>query len=290
MTGFGHGVAETDGLRVEVEVKGVNHRFLDLKVRLPAELAGLEPQVRGRVQALAGRGRIEIAATTASARAPGYRVEVRRGLISEYLQAAAALKKDFRLRGTIELGQVLALPGAFSIQQEPVAADDGAGAALLEALERALDAFETMRVEEGARLARDLRARLDDIRAEAGRIEEQARGLPEIYALRLKERVAALVRERGLDEVRLAQEIALMAGRVDTTEELVRLRGHLDQARAALDAPSGPAGKTLDFLMQEMNREANTISSKAEALPICQAALRIKAAVEQIREQVQNLE
>ena len=123
------------------------------------------------------------------------------------------------------------------------------------------------------------------------RIEEEAGGLPEAYARRIRERVATLLGgERALDQVRLAQEVALLASRADITEELVRLQGYLAQAEETLSRPRGPIGKTLDFIMQEMNREANTISSKAETLPICQGALVIKAEVEKIREQVQNLE
>ncbi len=289
MTGYGRGTAEEDGVRVEVEVKGVNHRFLDLKLRLPAELGAQEPELRARVAALVGRGRLEIGVSLASSRPPGYRVDINRPLVGEYLRAAATLKKEFGLRGAIPLEAVLALPGAVSVASQP--AVDGAAAPLaVQALDRALQGYEAMRAEEGERLARDLRARLEAIGEEVRRIEEAARGLPEEYARRLRERVDALVRERGLDEVRLAQEVALLADRVDITEETVRLAGYLEQARAVLDRPEGPVGKTLDFVMQEMNREANTISSKAEALPICQAALRIKSCVEKIREQVQNLE
>ena len=155
----------------------------------------------------------------------------------------------------------------------------------------ALDAYDGMRASEGRRLVDDLQARLQAIRAAARRIEEEALGLPEAYARRIKERVATLLNgERALDEARLAQEVALLAGRVDITEELVRLQGYVAQAEDTLARPQGPIGKTLDFIMQEMNREANTMSSKAEALPICQEALLIKAEVEKIREQVQNLE
>ena len=290
MTGFGHGSAEGDGVRIDVEIKGVNHRYLDLKLKLPAELAGLEPEVRAQVQAAAGRGRLEVAATLASAAPPAYRLEVRRGLVSEYLDTAAALKREFGLRGRIALEQVLSLPGALTIQQEPRVSEERSAALLKRALSLALEMFDGARRDEGERLVRDLRDRLEEIGREAERIETESRGLPQAYAERLRERVAALVRDRGLDEVRMAQEVALLAGRVDTTEELVRLRGHLDQARATLDAPAGPVGKVLDFLMQEMNREANTIAAKAESLLICQAALRIKSSVERIREQVQNLE
>jgi uncharacterized protein (TIGR00255 family) len=291
MTGFGQGTAERNGVRVEVELKGVNHRFLDVKMRLPAEAGLLEPALRSVVQERVSRGRIDIVVAIVSTRAPGYRVEVNRDLVAGYLEAASGLKKEFRLNGSVGLEALLALPGAVAVQAERAAADGAATSLVTEALRQALLRYDTMRAEEGRRLTEDLRGHLAAIREAARRIIGEARGLPEAYALRLKERLKLLLEgERSLDETRLAQEVALLAGRVDITEELVRLQGYVDQAEATLAQPPGPVGKTLDFIMQEMNREANTISSKAEALPICQEALRIKAEVEKIREQVQNLE
>ncbi len=290
MTGFGRAAAEEEGARVEVEVKGVNHRFLDVKLRLPPEIGSLEPALRSRVQGVVGRGRIDVSVTLVSTRAPGYRVEVNRGLVAEYLKELKALQREFRLKGSIGLDAVVALPGAVAVRSEETPANAGTLGLVERALDRALAAYDAMRAEEGARLTGALRAHLRSIEEAVEGIEAEARGIPEMYARRLRERVAALVQERGLDDQRLAQEVALMAGRVDITEELVRLRGHVGQARAALDGPDGRVGKTLDFLMQEMNREANTISSKAESLPVCQAALAIKSEVEKIREQVQNLE
>ena len=290
MTGFGRGLAEREGLRVEAEVKGVNHRFLDLKLKLPLELAAAEAELRSRIQARVGRGRLDIALSLASAAAPRYQVVVNHELVGAYLGAAAALKKEFRLRGAIPIETVMTLPGAVAIRTEGAATNGLAGVLAGEALDRALAAYESMRLEEGRRLVAALRGHFAAIEVDVGSIESDARGLPEAYARRLRERVEALVRERGLDDLRLAQEVALLADRVDLTEELVRLRGYLEQGRTSLDHPEGPVGKTLDFVMQEMNREANTISSKAEALSICQAALRVKSEVEKIREQVQNLE
>lgn len=290
MTGYGRGAAEAEGVRVEAELRGVNHRFLDLKMKLPAELGSLEPELRARLQKAVGRGRIDLIVSLALAGTRSAQVEVNGALVAEYLRAAAALKKEFRLRGGLALETVLALPGAVSIRAGAEARDGVVPRLVVEAVDRALAAYEAMRTEEGSRLAADLRGHLRSIGQEVAHIDEATRGLPEATARRLRERVEALVRERGLDEVRLTQEVALLADRVDITEELVRLRGHLEQALTALDRPEGPVGKTLDFVMQEMSREANTINSKAEAPPISRAVLRIKSEVEKIREQVQNLE
>jgi len=218
-------------------------------------------------------------------------VVVNRGLVSEYLKVVDFVNEEFRMRGFGRLVSVLTLPGEVTIQADAAPADGVAASLLSEALRQTLDAYDAMRASEGRRLADDVKARLHEIRAAVRRIEQEAHGLPEAYARRIKERVATLLNgARALDDARLAQEVVLLAGRVDITEELVRLQGYLAQAEDTLTRPQGPIGKTLDFIMQEMNREANTISSKAEALPICQGALLMKAEVEKIREQVQNLE
>jgi uncharacterized protein (TIGR00255 family) len=291
MTGFGQGAAEQDGVRVEVELKGVNHRFLDVKMKLPVEAGPLEPALRAAVQERVSRGRIDVSVAILSTRPPVLKVSVNRELVAGYLQAAAGLKKQFRLKGSVGLDALLTLPGAVAVQAERAGTDGAAAALVPEALQQALERYDAMRAEEGRRLAEDLRGHLAAIGEAARRILADARGLPEAYARRVKERLAVLLQgERGPDESRLAQEVALLAGRVDITEELVRLQGYVEQAGATLERAGEPVGKTLDFIMQEMNREANTISSKAEALPICQEALRIKAEVEKIREQVQNLE
>jgi len=291
MTGFGQGVVERDGVRVQVELKGVNHRFLDVKMRLPGEVGLLEPALRTVIQERVSRARIDIAVVIVSSRPASSRVVINRDLVSEYLRAVDTLKTEFRLTGAVGVESILSLPGVVVFQAEAVRADGVAAALLTEALRQALDVYDTMRASEGRRLADDLKVRLQDIRAAGRRIAEEARGLPETYARRLKERVATLLSgERALDESRLAQEVALLASRADITEELVRLQGYLDQAEETLSRPQGSIGKTLDFIMQEMNREANTISSKSETLPICQGALLIKAEVEKIREQAQNLE
>jgi uncharacterized protein (TIGR00255 family) len=290
MTGYGQAIAEGAGRRVEVELKGLNHRFLDVKIRLPAELGALESALRARVQPLVQRGRLDVTVTVVAERPLAARVEINRPLVAAYLKAAAVLKKEFRLRGTPGLDAVTALPGAIVIQPEDGGPQQDLQALVEQALDRALRVYDAMRLDEGRRLTADIRDRLQAIAAMVDRIEAEGRDLPARYADRLRERVAALTRDRPLDDTRLAQEVALLADRVDISEEVVRLRGYVEQARATIDRPAGAVGKSLDFIMQEMHREANTISSKAEALAICQEALRVKAEVEKIREQVQNLE
>ena len=259
-----------------------------MRLRLPAELTSLEPGLRHRVQECAARGRVDVAVQVRSDRADTVAVQIRTPLVKEYLDAARGLKRQHRLRGGLTIDQVMSLPGVVQMVQPPAVVPEEA--TVRSALEEALRGFEAMRRSEGTRLAADLRRRLQEASAEVEAITEQSAKVPEHYAGRLKERVAALAQDHALDPVRLAQEVALLADRVDISEELVRLRGFLEQADATLRQSDGGVGKTLDFIMQEINREANTISSKSEALPICQAALRLRSFVEAVREQVQNLE
>jgi len=290
MTGFGSGSAESGGLRVEVEIKGVNNRYLDVRLRLPAELSGLEADLRRRVQASVVRGRVDAAIVVSSDRGGSVQLDVRQPLIEQYLKAASAVKRRHRLRGTLTIDQVLSLPGVVQVVPEAPLDQQAAAEAVRLGFDRALAGFASMRREEGARLAADLSARLESISSEVEAITREAEAQPASHARRLRERLEGLLGEAGVDPARLAQEVALLAERFDITEELVRLRGYVEQTRGTLERPDGPVGKTLDFVMQEMNREANTIASKSESLPICQAALRIRATVEAVREQVQNLE
>jgi uncharacterized protein (TIGR00255 family) len=291
MTGFGGGAAEEDGVRFEVEIKGVNNRFLDSRVKLPGEFAALEAELKQKIQARVARGRVDAVVGITAGRAEGVRLEVRRALVEAYLDAARDLKRAHRLKGALGVDQVLGFPGVVQVVPEAGPDPESAGATLRRAFDAALDAFDDMRAAEGGRLVTDLLGRLAEVDAETRLMNEEAARQPALQGERLRGRLAAILGgDQRLDAARLAQEVALLADRVDITEELVRLAGYLEQARGLLETPPGPVGKTLDFVMQEMNREANTISSKSEALPICQAALRVRSIVEAIREQVQNLE
>jgi uncharacterized protein (TIGR00255 family) len=214
---------------------------------------------------------------------------INREIVARYRDAASAITREFQIPGDLGLESVLQLPGAvrMEVRKEDV---EGEREILREALTRALSAFEETRVSEGRRLGQDLMDRLRLVEADLGLISEAAQSMPSEYAARLRRRMAEILDGVPLDETRLAQEAAYLAGRSDVTEELVRLRAHLLQAMECLGARSEPVGKPLDFLIQEMHREVNTIGSKAEDLRISQAVLRVKAEVEKVREQVQNIE
>lgn len=297
MTGFGRGEATVGPFRAAVEVRSVNHRFADLRVKLPVEISGLEQVLHQRAQNRVGRGRLDINVSIARSSDEAPPIEINRPLVVSYIRAAQHLKNDFNLTGDVTVQAVLALPDALKNRGSsgPLSPQEQQG--LLVAFDMAMAAHESMRVEEGRILARDINRRIATLKRLQDRIAKRAPRMLPLYVRRLKSRIKDLNGSRGreglaidVDESRLAQEVAMVAERSDITEELVRLAGYLEQIEGLLGDPKEPVGKKLDFIMQEMNREANTINSKAIDLGICQDAIEVKAEVEKIREQVQNIE
>jgi uncharacterized protein (TIGR00255 family) len=289
MTGFGRGAASGEEFNVAVEVKTVNNRYLDIHLRLSQELSPLETMIRKRVGARLSRGRVDLTINFERSGATTY--EINQPLIAGYVKAMRDIQQQFNLAGDIDVSSVARLPGALSPARDGI--DESNTAGLESAIDEALDNLESMRSIEGAALAEEMRTRVANIEAQVPVIEAAAVGLADAYRQRLQKRVTELIARGGqtveLDAGRLAQEVAYLADRSDITEELTRLRSHLEQFRAAIDA-EGEVGKRLDFLLQELNREANTVLSKSTEISIKDAGLAIKAEVEKLREQVQNVE
>jgi uncharacterized protein (TIGR00255 family) len=290
MTGYGRAEASGDHLTVTVECKSLNHRHLDVVIKLPRSLTGLELEARRMVQGVVQRGRVEVAAALSSAEgAAASAVEVNLPQAREYLAAARRLGAETALPGAPSLEWVLGQPGVLE-RQDRTAADAGEAEALLtRALGQALTDLVARRHAEGQALGQEL-DRLREALAEL--VEHVAALLPRVSAMRaarLRERIQILLGETPVDEGRLAMETALLAERADVTEEVARLRAHLEQFRALLEE-GGAVGRTMDFLLQEMHREVNTLGAKSDDLAIAQAVIAAKATVEKLREQVQNLE
>jgi uncharacterized protein (TIGR00255 family) len=289
MTGFGRGAASGENFSVVVEIKTVNNRYLDIHLRLSQELAAIEMLVRRIVSGRLSRGRVDVNINLDRLGAADY--EVNRALIAGHVSALRDIQHEFNLGGEIDINSVARLPGALTPARDGL--NDSQMAGIENALKDALANLELMRESEGAALAEELRVRVAKIEAEVPIIENAATGLVDAYRQRLKKRITELVARGGqvieLDAGRLAQEVAYLADRSDISEELVRLRSHLEQFRAALEE-KGEVGKRLDFLLQELNREANTVLSKSTEIAIKDAALAIKAEVEKLREQAQNVE
>jgi uncharacterized protein (TIGR00255 family) len=278
-----------DDFSVSVDLKTVNNRFLDIHLRLSSELSTLEPAIKRRIGARLARGRVD--ATVTFERTSQVAYELNRPLISGYIKALRSMQEEFSVGGELDLNVLARVPGALQPARDGLSSEMVAG--VDRAVDEALAELERMREEEGSTLRDEMRDRLAKIEALVPRIEKAAEGLVDAYRSRLQKRIGELLNRDGqvveLDPGRLAQEVAYLADRSDVSEEMVRLRSHLSQFREALDAP-GETGKMLDFLLQELNREANTTLSKSTDLSVKEAGLSIKAEVEKLREQVQNVE
>ncbi len=289
MTGFGRGAAAGENFAVTVEIKTVNNRFLDLHLRLSQELSPLEALIKRRVAARLSRGRVDVNVNFEPTSEVSY--QLNRPLIAAYINALRGIKQEFGLSGEPDINALIRLPGAIQPAHESL--DEAVVSGVERATDEALDELDRMRASEGAALARDMHSRVAKIEAQAPVIEATAGGLVDAYRARLQKRVGELLARGGqafdLDAGRLAQEVAYLADRSDISEELARLRSHLEQFREALEEP-GEVGKRLDFLLQELNREANTVLAKSTESSIKDAALVVKGEVEKLREQVQNVE
>lgn len=290
MSGYGRGGAEGETARISFEVRSVNHRFCRVSLHLPTELAFFETEARQLVRDRVERGKVDVNATVTG---PGGRssVQVDRDLAESYRNELRDLADELGLFGDLDLPTLAGLPGVLSAQTSPQLDPDRDEPVVRQALEAALDSLDEMRVAEGRHLAEDVRDRLGNIAGLAEAITEVAADVPERYRAQLHERIQDLCEdmEGEIDQARLAQEVAYYADRADITEELVRLRSHVTKAEGLL-AGSGAVGRSLEFLLQELHREINTIGSKAKAVEVGEAVVELKSELERIREQAQNIE
>ncbi len=287
MTGFGSGRGSASGEEIAVEVRSVNHKFCEVKVRLPRELSALELEITRVVKDRLARGGVEVTVRRAG---PGGSMAPRvdAALAEAYARAYAEVAARLGLHGQVQLSDIIAAEGVIRLDDRDADLDAARGATE-KALLAALEALVAMRVREGEALRKDLAARLNTVETLVVRVETLAPQAVEHHRARLAERVVELTRGIALDPGRLAQEIALLAERTDVAEEVTRLRSHVAQARVLLGSGE-PAGRKLDFLVQEMHREANTIGSKSQHAEISTVVVALKAEIERMREQVQNVE
>jgi uncharacterized protein (TIGR00255 family) len=289
MTGFGRAVFEAAGASFAVELRSVNQRNLDLSVRLPRSFAGLEPELRKSLAQRFSRGKVELGVALAAGSGPRAELEVDRSLVQRYLELSRELSRESGVVDRMGVAELLAMPGVIRTV-EASAGEGDAGAALLEAAGRAAAAGLAMREAEGAALERELRARLANVSAIVAEIGGRAGEVQRAVRERMRARAEQLRAETGLlDEARLYHEVALAAERLDVTEELARLASHVEQFLTAL-ASDEPVGRRLDFLTQELAREANTLGAKAGDAPLAHRVVDLKTEIDRIREQAQNIE
>jgi len=287
MTGFGRAAFEAEGTSFAVELRSVNQRNLDVSVRLPRSFGGLEPELRKLVAQRFARGKVDVG--VAGGGAPRPELEVDRVLVQRYLALARELSREPGVVDRVSVSELLAMPGVLRTVEAP-AREEAAAAPLLAAVAAAADAALAMRAAEGAALERELRARLANVLALVAEIGGRAGEVQRAVRERMRLRAEQLRAETGLlDEARLYHEVALAAEKLDVSEELARLASHAEQFSAAF-ASAEPVGRRLDFLTQELAREANTLGAKAGDAPLAQRVVDLKGEIDRIREQVQNVE
>ena len=288
MTGYGRGEASAGGYQFSIELKSVNHRFLEVMVRSPRNFSSFEERIRKMLQAKFQRGRIEVHVNVLETEERKRLVKVDNDLALSYDKTLKDLALALHTAYETDIYRLVSFPEVISIV-EPEIDLDALWRTCAEALSKAIEGFGQMRHSEGEKLTIDLLQRIDLIAENLHTVAERAPHVVADYQARLQERLQTLLGEIELDGVRLANEVVYFADRASITEELVRFDSHLAQSREALRS-SEPVGRKLDFLVQEMNREINTIGSKANDLKIGQKVISVKSELEKIREQIQNLE
>lgn len=288
MTGYGRGEAVAAGKKFIMELKSVNHRFCEVVIRLPKNLHQLEERIREQIQKGLSRGRIDCYLSVEEAGPKNVAVKVDKSLLAAYYKAMREILSALERTEEPRLEHFLALPGLFTVEEPPENIEE-IWVGVEQALTEALTALVEMRKTEGARLREDIESRVDRIEQLNREIEGRAPLVVEEYRKRLLQRVAELVPGGVVDPVRLAGEVALFAERSSIAEEVVRIYSHLNQMRLTCNE-GGPVGRKLDFLVQEVNREINTIAHKAGDLRISQIVVEVKSELEKIKEQVQNVE
>ena len=300
MTGYAQARCEQNGWSLRVSLRAVNHRFLDLRVHIPEGFEVFEPQMRQLVRDGIQRGHVDLTLHVEVSRSASLQID--RKLAADYLRVIEELRQEFNLAPEPQLTALLRLPGVVASPASPGALpatfDEQElkkfGTLVSACLEEALRKLDIMRQEEGRSLARDMNSVLKSVGEKTARLEILSEQSRPVYAQRLKIRLQELMGSVPIDPVRVAQEAAVLAERADVSEELIRLRSHVDQF-GRLIGEAGEIGKKLDFLLQEMQREANTMLSKTpglgqEGLDMTELGLQIKADIEKLREQVQNIE
>ena len=286
MTGYGRAVCEIDGRQLSIELKSVNHRFLDLSFRMPRTLMFLEEDARKAIGARLARGHVDVFMTYKNLRSDAKKVAVDRALFDAYADALDSVA-DSGLRDDRSLMSIARMPDVMTIT-EADEDQDALRELMKTTINQALDQLVAMRQREGIEMAADLNRKVDSIEEMTKQIEERYPQTVAEYTARLRAGIEELIGQ-NVDETRLMTEVAIMADRSAIAEETVRLHAHIQQLRETF-AKTEPIGRRLDFLVQELNREVNTISSKSQDIPITRLAVDCKAEIEKLREQLQNVE
>ena len=288
MTGFGRCEIQSVEKKFTVEMKGVNHRYLDVNIRMPKKLYFFETAIRSYLKKYIQRGKVDIFVTYEDLSEGQMSLKYNEALASEYLDYFRQMEEKFGLENDVRISALSRYPEVFTMEEQDVDEEEMWNG-LREALDGACVQFVSARETEGEKLREDLIGKLDDMKAVVEKIEERSPQILSEYREKLEEKVKELLADTQIDESRIAAEVVLFADKICTDEEIVRLKSHIDHMKSTLQAGEG-IGRKLDFIAQEMNREANTILSKANDLTVSNYGIDLKTEIEKVREQIQNIE
>lgn len=287
MTGFGKSSLSQNAREYQIEMKSVNHRYLDISVKLPKQLSFLEEEMKKQIASQIKRGKIDVFVTFDNRSGEGKSISINQELAQMYIEQLRNLARKENLQANIEVTEISKFPDVLNIKMEQE--DEVIKQEVIQTVNQAISGLVEMRTIEGQKMAQDLITRIEAIEDEVQKISSQSTGLIDNYVVKLEERIKEILQTDEIDQARLAQEVVIYADKSSIEEEITRLKSHVSQFKSLLQA-NEPVGKKLDFIIQEMNRETNTIGSKANCLAITNGVINIKTELENIREQVQNIE
>ena len=288
MTGFGRGHKVLNGRDITVEIRSVNHRYYEFSSRLPRSLNYVEERLKSLLQGRISRGKVEVSVLLNNVEAADEKITINRDVVREYIEALRSVKEEFGLTDDLALSNVLRIPDAFTVVKTETD-EEQLWEDIKSTAEEALEHFISMRENEGARMKQDVLSRLAKIEEWVGVVETRSPQVVEDYRKRLYDKMCELLSSSNIDENRILLEAGIFSEKTAVDEETVRLRSHIAQFRSMLESGE-PVGRKLDFLVQEMNRETNTIGSKVQDIEVTRIVVDLKGEIEKIREQIQNIE
>ncbi len=288
MTGYGKGVAENADAKVTIEMKSVNHRYLDLSIKLPKKLNFLEQAVRNKISSTISRGKVDLYITLEEHSDACYQVSVNEAMAKKYFDSISSMADAIGVANDIKASHIVRLPDVIELVETD--ADEASLKDLVfEALEACLMQFVASRVTEGGRIEADLLSKMEEMTGLVAQLEDKSPAIIEEYKRKLTDKISELLDDNHIDEGRIAQEVTIYADKVCIDEEMVRLKSHVAETKDTLKLDA-EVGRKLDFLAQELNREANTILSKSTNAEVADIGISLKTLIEKVREQIQNIE
>lgn len=287
MTGYGKSSSHVNQRNYQVEIKSVNHRYLDVTTRLPKQLSFLEEEIKKKISEVIKRGKVDVIVTFENNSDEGRSIVINQQIAKLYIEQLKKLAEEEQIESNIEVTEIAKYPDVLNVQMNQE--DDILKDELMPVIDEALKLLVEMREREGIKIAEDLKIRVKKIEEKILGISQKSTGLIQEYVVKLEKRIKEILQNDEIDKSRIAQEVVIYADKCSIEEEITRLHSHIEQFYTILES-EGPSGKRLDFIIQEMNREINTIGSKSNSVEITNGVIDVKTELENIREQIQNIE